>query len=201
MSAAVETPAERPPNKLRAVLLRVGLFTVVGAALGACWWSISRLTPLQAQSRELSRNVGRLSTEIDQMQATATEVEQTLWTNRLISAQQKLFENEEAATEWVQTLQERLVPFALEADARFGNRMKRQAVDQELAVVPLTLEIRPAAGVPGAASAYQRVMDFCQILAGMRERTDMVELSVQTGTNTVSQATVVLLLWMKAGGS
>lgn len=203
MNPPTPVPAARvrPPRpgriNYREVLLRVGLVLVVVGAVALMWWSYRRLVPLQQRTRELNATVTRLSSEVDEMQRrwSGADIEQLNQKSDRVQAQ--LFSGPPELEAWLRELKEQVVPLALDINANFGKTSAAAPEDQKLATVPATVsvEVKPAPGIPGVQTPYQRILQLSQRLTAQEKRADLVELSVAGGTNSVSRAVVVLNLW------
>lgn len=199
------TPALVPRSKplrptrinYRELLLRVGLALVVLGAVALTWWSYNRLVPLQHRTRELNATVARLSSEVDEMQRrwSGTDIEQI--NQKFGQVQSRLFSGQPELEAWLRDLKEQVIPLALDINANFGKTSTESPEDQKLATVPATVsvEVKPAPGIPGVQTPYQRILQLSQRLTTQEKRADLVELSVAGGTNSISRATVVLNLW------
>ena len=76
--------------------------------------------------------------------------------------------------------------------------MVRTIGSTTVTLVPATLDVRPAPGQDADGRAvYQRLLDLCLHLSTQTNRADLMQLSVQTGSNSVSRATVSFSLWTK----
>ncbi len=200
------TPERRPVAALapktsrldyKDVLLRAAFFLSVLGSLALVWWSVKRLTPLQDKSRDLSTQLARLSTEVDQMKMDLTSPDVEQLARKYVQVQGQLFGGQSALETWLQGLRRQTLPLALDVKADFGKAAAQAAGEQKLAVIPATVsvEVRPAAGIEGVQSPYQRVLQLSQRLTAEEKRADLVELNVAGGTNSVSRAVVVLNLW------
>ena len=162
------------------------------------WIFFSKLTPLQKQSLDLSMQVARLSSEVDEMDRKWDENEIAQLTNNFSHINSRLFADEAALRSWLTSLREQLVPLALEANADFGTAIVLDSTNhQDLALIPATVSVAVAPGVPAIQSPYQRLLRLSHHLTSQERRVDLMELNVNGGTGAASiqQATLVLNLW------
>ena len=84
----------------------------------------------------------------------------------------------------------------MEIVPRFDAPMVRTIGSTTVTLVPATLDVRPAIGQDAdARPVYQRLLDLCLQLSTQTNRADLMQISVQTGSNSVSRATVSFSLW------
>jgi hypothetical protein len=173
-------------------------------SLGLTWWCFKvRLAPLQAQAKELSIQVGRLSTEVDVLERTWARARADEISNRLFQAHSQLFLDQASLENWLANLQEQAEPLALEAKANFGKTIPQNVIGEELAIIPtsIAVDVHPTASADVAGSPYRRVLQLSQRMASETKRADLAELKVEGGPNSIARAMLTFELWAGAGGN
>lgn len=191
------TPEKAAPKRrlLMAVAQRLGLFLVVGAALLVIYWSVNRLLETQRQGAALDQQFARLTGDIELMQTRWSEAKTADLQRRVADARQELFEGAPAVQAWEESIRAEAVPLALDAEIAFTGTRQETMGDQHLTLMQATIDLAPAEGVASERSSYRRVLDFSQRLAAQSRRLDLLELSVQGGSNSVGRARAVVELW------
>jgi len=191
------------PVKPRDWLFRLAIVVSLLGSLGLTWWSFRvRLAPLQAQARELSIKVGRLSGEVDELERTWAKARADEISNRLFQAHSQLFVNQASLENWLANLQVQAEPLALEAKASLGKTIPQKVVGEELAIIPtsIAVDVHPTASADVAGSPYRRVLQLSQQLAAETKRADLAELRVEGGANSVARAMLTFELWAGTAG-
>jgi len=179
------------------VLHRVLILLVAAGSLFLSWWSVNRLLPLEKQRTQLTEGIRRLTDEITLMESKWTDPEIQRVLTRFTQAQARLFADQETLLTWYANLRQRLVPLALDANADFGKPATHTVAEGEMTVIPamVNVEVRPALGIEGVQSPYERVLRLTRLLASDEKRVDIEELTVAGGSNSVSRAVAVINLW------
>jgi outer membrane murein-binding lipoprotein Lpp len=169
---------------------------LAGSAAWACW-RLGRLELLQRQSRQLSSTITRLSAQVDELEGKWARGQADEIGNQLKQARARLFSDQAALEHWIRALKEQAEPLFLEAKTSFGKTVPLNAAEQELAMIPATisLDVGPADETGQSASPYRRLVQLSQSLARQEKRADLVEMTVEGGTNSVASAVLVLHLW------
>jgi hypothetical protein len=176
--------------KLR--LIFVLPFVVGGAVL---WWSFQRFAPVQREADELAREVNGLDRETERLGSVGRRAEADSLAARAAAEREQLIGGEAALAEWLHDLQGAAAALALNAKAEFGTPESHAAGGLALAWVPVRIEIHPIVGAGDRRTAYQRLLEFCQYVATLPRRADLVELSVAGPDGGVVRATISLRLW------
>jgi hypothetical protein len=198
---AARAPAAAPPRNAgyRDLLFRVITLMVVLGSVAVIWWSfVMVLFPRLKQSRELSSTVSRLSAEVDDLEQQWTKAEAEQVSNQFSQVDSKLFEGRAGLEAWLADLkaQAALLPMDLQAD--LGQPSPQTAGGRALTVIPATMsiEVQPARPEMAVPSPYQRILWLSQHLIGEDKRSDLTELTVAGGTNSIGRAVLGLNYWM-----
>ena len=212
MSATVPPPlppprrvAPPPPAKVnsRELLFRLVVVVVLIASLVLTWWTLAYgVAPVQRHSRELTSDLSRLSAEVDTLDRKWSPADVEQIRKQYTAARATLFGDAAALTAWLNGLETRASPLALDVKVDFGKSVRQETADEKLAVIPtaVSLDVRPHPD-PNA-SPYQRVL-FLSWLLALEEgkRADLAELTVTGGANSISRAVLVFNLWAGAEGN
>ena len=186
------------PFALKPWLLRLLLMAPTVAAIVLVWHATTRLDRVQREMAELETQNGRLSRDIENVERDwmTGDIEAVKTRHDEVTARMR--GGAELISLWLQQANERASQLALEIVPRFEAPMVRTIGSTTVTLVPATLDVRPAPGLDGGGrSAYQRLLDLCLHLSTQTNRADLMQLSVQTGSNSVSRATVSFSLWTK----
>jgi hypothetical protein len=206
MSSEFPTPPspKRPLAKPRSanlnrrdLIFRLVVLVVIAAALGLAWRSFNRLALLQKQSRELNSTVVRLSAEVDTLDRRWSEGDARQITNRFGQVRSRLFTGQVALDSWLAALHVQAAPLALDLKAELAPTIPQTTNNEKLAIIPATVRIQPlwTPSMESMESSYQRILRLSQQLTAQDQRADVAELTVTGGTNSISQAVVLLNLW------
>jgi outer membrane murein-binding lipoprotein Lpp len=179
---------------------RLVVVLVVLGSLGLAWWSIvSKLAPLQNQSRELTSAVGSLSAEVDALEHKWSRTEAEQIREKYLEAKRLLFADQAALDAWLASLQAMAASLDLKVKTVFGKPGPQSGAN--LAVLPATvsIELRPAAR--GAESGYRRLLKLSQCLIAGERRADLAELTVTAQEGRISMAEFVFNLWAAEEGA
>lgn len=177
------------------VIFRITVVIVMLGSIAFPWWTYSaRLIPLQKQSRDLTSANSALSAEVDKMDRKWSKDDAEFIRAKYKEVYSSLFPDEAALGEWLDRLQKRALPLALDVRFNLGKGVT-QLRDEKLAIVPasVTLQVHP---MPNAKdSPYQRLLRLGQQLSTEGKRADLAELTVIGGTGSVTNAVLVFNLW------
>lgn len=199
---APPAPRFKTPLTVRDWILRALILVVIAGSVALVWWSYQRLVPVQQQAREANALLARLANEVRTMETKYPQevIDRIRADHR--AAQGLLFGGENAVAPWFESLQEDLIPLALEGRASFGVPKAAQAAGQGLAIVPATVsvDLKPAADITSVATPYVRLLRFVDLLGRQAKRVDLLDLQVSGGSNSVAKASATLELWAGTEG-
>ncbi len=178
------------------LLFRFITVVLIAGSIAIAWWVYSqRLIPLQQQSRSLTVNLNRLSTEVDVLQSRWPQFQRDQIRSEYSEVKNQLFADEAELGRWLVRLEEGAAPLALDISVDFGKSAARTEEQEKLAIVPasVTLEVRPAIG--GTQTPYQRMLRLGQLLAAEGKRADLAELDVNGGPLSITHGLLVFNLW------
>ena len=193
-------PAKPPPKskrfrKLSAALVeRVIVFSIVSIAGFLLWSSVSRLSHVRAESRNLSRRIAQLSGEIDVMQSQWPSARTQAVATRMPVAEEALFQGPPAIAEWIESVRATAIPLALETDFEFVSA-RTQALARAVAVMQTRLQIAPSRDVDSSRPAYHRLLELGQSMARHPQRLDILELTLHGSSNSVGEASALIEVW------
>jgi len=193
------TPPNVPPVSKRsrwftaAMVERVVLFSVVSVTGILLWSSVSRLTQVRTESRDLSRQIAHLSGEIDVMRAQWPGIRTQQVTSRMPEATTSLFQGPPAISEWIESVRASAIPLALETEFEFiGTRT--QALDS-VVVMQTRLHITPDREAESPRPAFHRLLELGQTIANYPKRLDVLELTLHGSSNSVGEASALIEVW------
>jgi len=195
MKPAPNDKAPPPRRLLVAVLERVGLALAMSASFAVIWWSVDRLGSAQRHTADLGQQAARLASEIDVMRGQWPAGSTQAVLQRYSQASEALFQTPEAIAAWHDTLREDAIPLALDPTLALAETRQTNAGSASFTVIAANLEVRPADGIASDRPAYRRVLQFTHALASQPRRLDLVQLSVEGGSNSVSKAQATVELW------
>ena len=185
----------RKPKRSEAVFRAVVVIIIVGS-LALAWWAFAvRFVPLQKRARDLTSSVSRLSTELDGLESRWTKEESAQVRARYQELHTLLFSDTAALQAWLTRLEDMATPLALQPTVSFGDPRPQLTNDFKVGVIPanVSLEVRPIPN--GTETPYQRLLRFGQKLATEGKRSDLAEMTVTGGPNSITQAQLVFNLW------
>jgi len=178
------------------LLFRFVTVVLITGSVAFAWWTYSKkLIPLQRQSRALSADVSRVSSEVDVMDRKWPQVQREQIRTDYQEVRNQLFADEAELGRWLVRLQEEAGPLALDINVDFGKSTARTMEQEKLAIVPasVTLEVRPSIG--GTQTPYQRLLRLGQQLAAEGKRADLSELDMNGGPLSITHGLLVFNLW------
>lgn len=191
----VPTPS---PFALHPWVLRFLLMAPTVAAIVLVWHATARLNHVQREMADLETQNGRLYRDIENVEREWMTGDIEAVKTRHDEVMTRMRGGAELVRLWLQQANERASQLSLEIVPRFESPMVRTIGSTTVTLVPATLDVRPAAGQDAdVRPVYQRLLDLCLQLSTQTNRADLMQLSVQTGSNSVSRATVSFSLWTK----
>jgi hypothetical protein len=187
------------PSFFRALLGRLVLLVLFVGSLYLFLWSVNRLPPVNKQLQDINKEFSRLANEVEQIdlkwdEANAEEIAAA----QFQKAQEQLFVGTEEFPDWQKEVKRQSVFTALEVNSQRGKAQQPPGLEKKLSIVSATIDIQPAAAIRSTNAPYKRLLDFIQGLASQKKRADLVELTVNGHSNSVTQAKAVFHLWSHA---
>lgn len=187
------------PSFFRALLGRLVLLVLFVGSLYLFLWSVNRLPPVNKQLQDINKEFSRLANEVEQIdlkwdEANAEEIAAA----QFQKAQEQLFVGTEEFPDWQKEVKRQSVFTALEVNSQRGKAQQPPDLEKKLSIVSATIDIQPAAAIRSTNAPYKRLLDFIQGLASQKKRADLVELTVNGHSNSVTQAKAVFHLWSHA---
>jgi hypothetical protein len=200
IATAGRSPAPLPvaPKSLSnlELLFRIGIAVLLLCCIALVWWTFTqRLVPLQKQSRALTADVTKLTTQVEALERKWSKQDIDKIRADYRDAHQKLFADEAALRTWLDHLEELAVPLNLEVKVDIGKPVPNTNTVEKIAVIPTSvfLDIHPAAA--GSETPYQRILRFGQQLAAEGKRADLAELDASGGPESIGHALFIFNLW------
>ena len=175
--------------------IRIGLLLIMGAALASLWWSINRLRTQQVATADLTRQVSRLNSEIDLMQAQWSAEKQGAVNQDFHLARSQVFSDGDSIEAWKTAVQRTAVPLALDTTIQFRGSRLLPVGDEMITIMEATIDLAPSPIADATRPMYQRVLDLTHQLAIAPSRVDLVACSVSAPSNHVHHAQAVVELW------
>lgn len=195
----------QPPPLPRAAVSRTVLWAslarflmvVVGVgSVALVWWSLNRLSPLGRQVREKDLARAALAGEVHQLEVNWNADAARKLETQYQSARARLFAGPEAPLQWRAAFTGRGQELAFDTELHLGLPQPHPEPQLKLLVVPATLRLQPSPQGRGLTnSPYERLLNLAASLATNKHRVDLVELSVTSDSNSVSQTRAELRLW------
>ncbi|PWU18453.1 MAG: hypothetical protein C5B50_09020 [Verrucomicrobia bacterium] len=186
-------------------IYRVGIFVVLVPSLALAWWSYTNvLQPSLEQSRKLISDVSRLEADVDRLSRKFTPAETEEITNKYAQIPNHLFDNTAALELWLADFKSQANTLGLDVKADVGKPTPQATSPKKLAVIPssLSIEAQPGTNVNSVVPfPCQRLLRVAQIFGAQGKRTDLTELTVFCGTNSISRATITLDCWANEEGT
>lgn len=193
------TQTKEKSTELRRQLLgwsfRIGLLLIMGAALASLWWSINRLRTQQTATADLTRQVSRLNSEIDLMQAQWSAEKQGVVNQEFNLARSQVFYDGDSIDAWKDAVQRAAVPLALDTTIQFRGSRLLPVGEEMITILEATVDLAPSPVADATRPMYQRVLYLTHQLAIATSRVDLVACSVSAPSNQVHHAQAVVELW------
>jgi len=190
-------PLTRPPqtNFQRKVLPRLMFILPFACSTTLLWWSLDRIRPVIRESEELTRRTSKLTQQIEEMELRRKTLESDNIVGRYSAAMERHFATQEAIAGWLDELRDKAITLALDFSPRFGEAENQTVGAENLVLVPVTFEVKPALGIQSQRNAYQRLLEFTHFLASHPKRVDLLRLNLAGRNGTAAKATYNLQLW------
>ena len=183
-----------PPAFYRAFLARVAMLLVLFGSVALVWWSFNRLPPVEKKLQAQSDKLAHLEDEVMQMELKWNPREAEQVAAKFKQAQEELFTGNDEFIRWQEDLKRQTNQFVLEVKAQTGRTQDCPLPNKVFSVISTTIEVQPA-DEPSASPPYKRLLDFAQSLTTQKKRVDLMELSVNGNSNSVTKAQLGLQLW------
>jgi hypothetical protein len=186
-----------PPEIYRALIVRLIMLIVFAGSVGLAWWSVKELPPAERKLEQQNKRIATLESDIQFLEMKPSPLEAEQVAAKYNQAQQLLFSGLEEAKGWEQLKrQPNLLLLTAEPEVRFLGKT------QALSILSANLELQ-ATNSPYSRytnSAYKALLDFAQQLTSQSKRVDLMELTVNGNSNSVSVAKIGLHLWTQETG-
>jgi len=182
------------------VVVRMLITLLNLGALGTLWWSLQfRLLPLQRQTRELESTVGRLTREVDMMDAACAPPVAREIREKFDQIQAPTFKDRAELEAWLTGLQQQVIPLALDLEVDLAGSPPPPATNAPAGPMPTraVLTVRPAADLAAEGTPFQRVLWLSHQLTREEKRADLTGLTAAGGTNSLGRASLELTLWTR----
>jgi cytoskeletal protein RodZ len=182
----------------REMWFRVSILLAFVGSLALVWWTSSQvLAPRLAQSRELSSNVARLSSQVDDLERKWKKSDAERLREKFEQVHSLLFANQSVIETWLNTLKDQVGPLALELKTDIGKPSPLATNEVKVSVLStvISIDVQPTPGFEGVQSSYQRIVQLTHHLAAQERRADLIDLTVMAGTNSISRATGTVNFW------
>ena len=185
------------PQRWRALVIRVLLFTLVACSLAFTSRSVNRLVRAQAQTRAVSVQLSRVNADIETLQSQWPEEEVHKLLQSFAQLPALTYSNQEALGEWLRELKSRADPLALDANVQFGTANPPIFTNRVVSTIPatVTIQLRPQEPTAPPRSPYQRLLHLIQHLIDQPKRADLVGLEVHGASNSINRAVATINLW------
>jgi hypothetical protein len=179
------------------LVFRVVIMVLVAASVSLLWWSYSRVfAPRIKASHEMNTAVARLSAEVDDLNGkwSSSAIEQI--NQKFDQVQPSLFAGQPALESWLADFHEQLAALGLDLKTEFQKIIVPDGMENKLLIIPTTvyIELQPGTNSAGMSS-YQRVLQLTQNITAHEQRSDLTELTVDGGTNSISHAVMSFNFW------
>jgi hypothetical protein len=186
---------------LRVWLVRLGVVVFCAACLGVVWWSLMvRLQPVIRTHQKKALEMSRLADDVEQLRVkwAAESVQPT--EARFNAARQQLFAGQEQILTWQDDTIRQASDLGLDIKIDLSPPQAYPGMEQKIAVVQADIDITAvAAGFTNPA--YQRLLQFVEILAATDKRCDVTQLSAEGNFNSVRHARAVVRLLAEPKGT
>ena len=186
-----------PRSVVLSTLVRGLMLLVFGLSVWLVWRSVDRLDPVQRSLRAKDSERAGLANDVQQleMQWNAGESERT--EERFKEASELLFAGPEERDRWQQEIKRHGFSAAFDATVQLGSARPHPKTNHHLSLQPVTINLLPAAFGRSTNAPYQRLLSFARTLENSKRRVDVLEFSVDGGSNSVRQARAVLEVWAR----
>jgi hypothetical protein len=197
MATPKESLSPIPRSVVRSTLVRVLMLLVFGFSVWLAWRGVKRLEPVQQSLRDKDSERATLANDVQklEMQWNAAEAERT--EERFKAAGELLFAGPEERDRWQQEIKRHGFSAAFDATVQLGSARPHPQSEHNLSVQPVTINLMAAPFGRSTNPPYQRLLSFARTLENSKRRVDVLEFSVDGGSNSVRQARAVLELWAR----
>lgn len=194
----VQRPKPSEPRSAKSVwVVRLVLLCAVFASAALVYWSYTkRFQPVTAEQREKTAQLTRLADEIEQLRFKwgPQQIEQTK--TEYSQAKAVLFTDDEEINAWKKRVHAEANMRVLELKQDAAEPVPHPSLTNEVALLPVTLEIRPLPILVTTNTPYSRIVHFADgIAASAEKRFELVSFSVDGNSNSVAQAVAVVNLF------
>lgn len=187
----VETPEKKNPWTTRVVMSLVLLFSI-----GLIWWSVNkRLLPVVHEAQKKTQEVSALANEVQQLELKWTPADISKTEKQFKDSKKSLLSGDAGRMNLNREIQQQARALSFNVDIQPGNTEPLPTAGYKLALMLTTIDVYPSAVSSLTNTPYARLLNFTKMLSELESRTDFLELSVTSDTNSVHQATAVVQLW------
>lgn len=173
-------------------LLFILPFTV---SAGLLWWSLDKIKPVIRESQEVTARTTKLTQQIEEMELRQKSQSKDGVPERFAAAIDRHFAGQDAVAAWLEELRDKAITLALDFTPRFGDAESQSVAAENLTLIPVMIEVKPAAGIKSTRNAYQRLLEFSHYLAQHPKRADLQKLTVAGRDGVAARAVFNLNLW------
>lgn len=184
-----------PQTVWRAWLARLVMGAIFAAAIAIVYYSFyHRLLPVSRQYAQRTTELSRAAEEVEQLQLRSEPKEEAAIRDRFTKAKQMLFGKPEDLRRWEREVRRAAYSVILDPQLEMGTNQSYPGLEGLLAFVPAKLTLQPISILGVTNSPYKRLLDFDQALASSPKKMQLVELTVEAGSNSIKQAKAVVRL-------
>jgi cell division protein FtsB len=191
-------PAKTGGFNYSELIFRVVIILALSFSVWLGWWSYNRVyLPQLKEAREANATLNQLSTEVDDLDRRWPPADIEKLNQRLQLVDSNLFSDQSALEAWLADLREQSPPLGWDLKATFEKSRMHSAAQRNVYVIPTSLfiELHTVTNAPAMLSPYQRLLQLARQIALQQKRGDFTELTVDTGSNSISRAVMGLNFW------
>jgi hypothetical protein len=188
-----------PPALYQSIVGRLLMVMLLAGSVGLLWWSVSRLSPLNQEVQKQTGEIARLSDEVQRLERNWDEDQAEQAAALFNKLQDELFGSPRECAVWQENLTSgtNFSDLVVKASQGTGRPILSPFPEKKVGALPVTLEIQPLADANGPDSPYRRMMMFLDSELPLEKRVDLVEMTVQGRSNSVSHVKLELQLWTR----
>lgn len=182
-------------NFQRRILPRLVFLLPFACSVTLVWWSLNRIRPVIKESEELTGRTAKLTQQVEDMEMRRRAIEGDNVPSRYSSAMERHFASQDAIAGWLDELRDKAITLALDFTPRFGEAENQVVGVENLVMVPVTIEVKPAVGIQSQRNAFQRLLEFTHHLASHPKRVEISKLNLTGRDGMAARASYNLQLW------
>jgi hypothetical protein len=184
-----------PPEAFRDLKVRLLLLGIFGGSVALAWWSIDRLPAWEKRLELQSTKISALEDDIQKMEQRWNAAEAEQIAGRFKQSQELLWAGHDQIAMWQTDLKKQADQFALSINAGVTRTQDCPLPGKKFTIASTAVDLRPITPGIRTNSPYARLLTFAQYIADQKKRVDLVELTANGGSNSVSEASMGLRLW------